>query len=459
MSRIYAVVDLETTGGIPRRDKITEIAIVKYDGQEIIEEYQSLVNPERSIPANITRITGITNDMVSDAPRFFEIAKEVIEFLEGTIFVAHNVRFDYQFLREEFKSLGFTFTKKNLCTVRLSRKAFPGLKSYSLGNLIRHFKIEVVHRHRAYDDAYATTILLSKIFAAQENNADVKTLVDKALKLTRLPDGLDPKVVAALPEACGVYYFMDSNGDVVYVGKSINISARAKQHFSKQTTKADKLFQKVAEISYKITGSELASLLLESKEIKKIQPEINRAQKTRAYNYTIIKELDASGYMTYKVMTRAKAKEPLSYYASRKAALSHIEQISGIYDLCLKVNGIDKSKNSCFQYEIQKCQGACIGEEPPYIYNERFIESELIVNKIFDNNFIVTEEGRAHNEKAVFLVEDGHYKGFGYINIEDAAFGIEEVKECIDYEAISPEADMILRQYIWSNESVEVIHF
>jgi len=143
--RLYAVVDLETTGGLPKRDKITEIAIILFDGKEIVEEYQSLVNPERSIPPSITRVTGITNDMVAEAPKFYEIAKKVIEMTEGAIFVAHNVRFDYQFLRYEFRSLGYTFTRRNLCTVRLSRKAFPQIKSYSLGNLIRYFHIKVEH--------------------------------------------------------------------------------------------------------------------------------------------------------------------------------------------------------------------------------------------------------------------------------------------------------------------------
>ena len=147
--KIYAIVDLETTGGLAKRDKITEIGIVLFDGKEVLETYQTLVNPGRSIPPEITRITNITNDMVADAPYFYEVAKRVVELTEGAIFVAHNVRFDYSFLKEEFASLGYTFTKRQLCTVRLSRKAFPGLKSYSLGNLIKHFKIEVSARHRA----------------------------------------------------------------------------------------------------------------------------------------------------------------------------------------------------------------------------------------------------------------------------------------------------------------------
>ena len=459
MDRKYAIVDLETTGGIPKRDKITEIAIIIYDGDKILNDFKSLVNPERSIPPNITRITGITNEMVETAPKFYEIAKEVLEVMEDTIFVAHNVRFDYQFLREEFKSLGYTFTKRNLCTVRLSRKAFPKLLSYSLGNLIRYFKIKVENRHRAYDDAYATTILLDKIFKQQEDSQGITDLVNASLKLTKLPKALNEDDIDDLPEECGVYYFRDSNDTVIYVGKSINIKKRIKQHFSKQTTKTDKLFQKVADISYEVTGSELASLLKESKEIKEIQPEINKIQKTKDYKYAIIKTSDKSGYFQYSVVKADKTEVALSYYGARKSALNHIEQIGEAFQLCLKINKIDKSKTSCFNYGVLKCQGACIGEEPPYLYNERFNESAVLVNRLFEENFVLLEEGRQLSEKAVFLVEGGHYRGFGYMDMADVVYGIEELKESVQYEALNPEADLILRNYMWSHDHVEIIHF
>lgn len=459
MKRKYAVIDLETTGGIPKRDKITEIAIIIFDGEKIVDEYQTLIDPQRSIPPNITRITGITNEMVEDAPKFYEVAKKVIELTEGAIFVAHNVRFDYQFLRHEFRSLGYTYTKRNLCTVRLSRKAFPFLKSYSLGNLIRYFGIEVENRHRAYDDAWATTILLQKIFNEQGDKKDVKQLVNASLQLTKLPAALKPEDIEALPEACGVYYFTDKKGFVVYIGKSINIKSRAKQHFSKQSLKTDKLFQKVANISYEVTGSELASLLKESKEIKEVQPEINRAQKTKHYNYAVVVGLDKSGYKMYKVVKADKTDEALSFYGSRKSALGHIEQIGEAFQLCHKINKVDRSKNTCFNYEVLKCQGACIGEEPPYLYNERFEESVPFVNRLFEENFVLTELGRTPDERAVFLVENGHYRGYGYVDVDDSHYGIEELKECIKYEAINPEADLILRNYMWSHEGLEVMHF
>ncbi len=459
MKRKYAVVDLETTGGIPKRDKITEIAIILFDGQKIIKEFQSLINPERSIPPNITRITGITNEMVVDAPKFFEVAKDVVELTEGAIFVAHNVRFDYHFLREEFKKLGFTFTRRNLCTVKLSRKAFPGLDSYSLGNLIRYFKIDVDNGHRAYDDAWATTIILEKIFKEQNTKKEINSLVTESIKLTKLPPSLTVQSIEDLPAKCGVYYFIDKGGQIIYIGKSINIQKRVKQHFSKHTSKADKLLNNVHEINFEITGSELLSLLKESKEIKEVHPIINKMQKTRHYKFAIVKSQDKSGYHKYQVVRADKTEEALSYYGSRKSAMSHITQIGEAFDLCHKINGIDKSKNSCFNYELDKCSGACIGDEFPISYNEKFDQNLIVVNRLFEENFILMEEGRSYGEKAVFLVEKGHYQGSGYISLEDSQYGIEELKECIDYENLNPEADLIIRNYIWSNPEIELSYF
>lgn len=457
--RRYAIVDLETTGGIPKRDRIIEIGIVVHDGSEIVDKYQTLVNPERSISREITRITGITTEMVQGAPKFYEVAKHVVEITEGCIFVAHNVRFDYQFLRAEFKSLGFTFSKRTLCTVKLSRKAFPRLSSYSLGSLIRYFKIDVENRHRAYDDAFATGIVLEKILEKQAYSSEDLDLISSGLDLTKLPEKLNPDTVASLPEDCGVYYFLGSSQEIIYIGKSKNIRTRVKQHFSKQTKKTDKLFLQVADISYEVTGSELAALLKESKEIKEVLPSVNRIQKTSDYKFAVQKATDKSGYEYYKVVSSAKAEKPLSYFGSRKSAHNHIVRITDVYGLCHKVNKLDKSKNTCFKYEVGKCNGACIGEELSYEYNERFTDSLVMMNRLFEENFLLIDEGIELGQRSVFLVEEGHYRGYGYVDEQDQDYGIEELKECIKYEGINPEADMILRNFMWSNPDLEVLFF
>ena len=212
-------------------------------------------------------------------------------------------------------------------------------------------------------------------------------------------------------------------------------------------------------MSYEVTGSELASLLKESKEIKDVQPEINRAQKNKVYNYAIVKGKDKTGYFRYEVVKGDKTDVPLSFFGSRKSALGHIEYVGEIYQLCHKVNRIDKSRNSCFGYEVGKGMGACIGDEPMIEYNERFAESEVLMNRLFEENFLILEEGRSPTERAVFLVEEGHYRGFGFVDGEDVGYGVEELKEAVKYEPVNPEADLILRNYLLSHEKLEVLHF
>ncbi|HMP30327.1 MAG TPA: exonuclease domain-containing protein, partial [Saprospiraceae bacterium] len=248
--KLYAVIDIETTGGLPKRDKITEIAIILYDGHKEVGSFTSLINPERSIPPEITRITGITSTMVQDAPKFYEIAKTIVEMTEGAIFVAHNVSFDYNFLREEFAHLGYTYSRKQLCTVKLARKAFPGLKSYALGALINHFGIEVNARHRAYDDTRATTIILDKILHKSDQSENVNHLINQGIRETRLPENFTVEDLHALPETPGVYYMYNNYHRVLYVGKSINIKKRIMQHFADNRRKTDRMLQEVKDIDY-----------------------------------------------------------------------------------------------------------------------------------------------------------------------------------------------------------------
>ncbi|MEL6943283.1 MAG: exonuclease domain-containing protein, partial [Bacteroidota bacterium] len=222
MDKRYAIIDIETTGGKASRHRITEIAIVLHDGTQILDTWQSLINPECYIPQGITELTGITQEMVQDAPKFYEVAKKVVEMTEKAIFVAHNVRFDYGFIREEFRRLGYAYSRRQLCTVRLSRKAFPGLRSYSLGKLIKHFDIEVDARHRAMADTMATVELFEKILRKEEGEDQVKDLVNLGIKEALLPQNINIDFLHQLPEACGVYYMHDKGGNLVYVGKSIN---------------------------------------------------------------------------------------------------------------------------------------------------------------------------------------------------------------------------------------------
>lgn len=444
-----------------RRDRITEVAIVLFDGVEIIDTFDTLINPERSIPREITRITGITDEMVSTAPKFYEVAKKIVEMTEGAIFVAHNVRFDYGFLRNEFEQLGYTFTKRQLCTVRLSRKVFPKLKSHSLGNLIKHFDIKVNARHRALDDAKATTILLQKILEQDYSEGSLKQIINEGIKESKLPKDISIDFLHSLPESAGVYYLHNSYNKVVYVGKSKNIKKRVMQHFSKSTQKAARMAQMVSDITFEETGSELIALLLESYEIKSLQPEINKASRSREYPYFIYHYIDTLGYINFNILKNnqknIKGKNVLSLYTSRLSAKGHLGNMAKQLSLCDKLVHIDEQDGPCFQYQLGACYGACCNKEAKEDYNERAEEGLHALKKLFNENFFLITEGRNLEERALILVENGHYKGYGYISTGDIRYGVEEMKEAIKYVPENPEANGIIRGYMEKEKGYKLI--
>jgi DNA polymerase III subunit epsilon len=458
----YAIVDIETTGGMPKRDKIIEIAIVIHDGVNIIDQYSSLVNPQRSIPYEITRITGIDNSMVTDAPKFYEIAKEIVLFTEGAIFVAHNVNFDYSFIREEFDKLGYTFSKRQLCTVKLSRKAFAGLHSYSLGNLIRHFDINVSARHRALDDALATAEIFGMIISKKQSSEDVNILINRGVKETKLPESISIERLHSLPESTGVYYFYDVYGTVIYVGKSINIRTRIMQHFGQINAKSEKLMRQTNDIDFVETGSELIALLLESEEIKTLNPQINKAQKTKLYPYCVYYIEDEKGFINFgtkKDGSKGKSAEKiLSYHGSLQSGKSTLSYVRELYALCeekLIIEGTREKK--CIYYSMKECLGACKDEEAVEAYNERASDAIIFLTKVFDNDFIIVTEGRNIDELGLVLIEDKLYKGYGYISKDEANMGIEEMKEAIESRYSSAEAAMIIIQYLKENKALKII--
>jgi len=458
--KIYAVIDIETTGGRSNRDRITEIAIIRHDGENILDSYQTLVNPEASIPYNITQITGITQEMVEDAPRFYEVAKKIVEMTNDSIFVAHNVRFDYNFIQQEFKRLGYTFSKRQLCTVRLSRKAFPGLPSYSLGNLIKYFKIKVNDRHRAYDDAFAAAKLLEMALNQDGSEEKISDLVDLGIKESQLPQNITLEKLHALPEACGVYYFHDKAGELIYIGKSINIKKRVMEHFANRTRKGEVLQKNVHDISFEITGSELVALLKESHEIKYHHPYVNRAQRARNFQHVIHQYTNDEGYLCldYKkpnAKERTKLKI-LRAYPTQTSARSKLNKLLEEFDLCQLYCNVSPASKPCFYYHLHRCTGACIGKETPEDYNLRVQEATETIAMDFEKDFIIIDKGPTDTALSVILIEDKQYKGFGFIEKEDANGGIEMLKDVVKPFKHNPEVVGIIQRFV-SAEKVERI--
>jgi len=460
MAKRYAIVDIETTGGRASRNKITEIAIVLHDGAQIIDSWSTLVNPECYIPYGITQLTGITQEMVQDAPKFYEVAKDIVEMTKGTIFVAHNVRFDYSFIREEFSRLGYTFSRRQLCTVRLCRKAFPGLRSYSLEHLIRHFNIKVKDRHRALADTMATVQVFEKILQKENAEATMTNMVNLGIKESLLPKNLTLEKLHALPESCGVYYFHDADGNLAYVGKSINIKKRVAEHFTKVTEKARKLQQHVHEISYELTGSELVALLLESHEIKYHRPYINRAQRRRNFPYVVHQYTNTAGYLCYGIAKPlAKDRKKLnivSEYPKAGNARAHLARVVEEYELCNRLCNLEKGQGVCFNYHLKKCYGACGTFETAEAYNERAMAALERLSTVFEEDFFIIDRGRTVQERTVVLVESGEYRGFGYVDAEEGQ-DFQQLRDAIKTYESNPEVKKIIRRYLVSSKTAKVM--
>lgn len=459
MSKRFAIVDIETTGGKPGPDRVTEIAIVIHDGEQIIDSFESLINPERSIPYGITQITGITNEMVADAPKFFEVAKQVVEMTQGAIFVAHNVSFDYNFIRYEFQQLGYVFRRRKLCTVRLSRKMFPGLRSYSLGNLIKHFNIQVTDRHRAMADVMATIEVLQKALN-KDDNAETDNMVNLGVSETRLPPNITLDQLHELPEACGVYYFYDENGDVIYVGKSINIKKRAMQHFAAETSKATKMQRVIHDISYELTGSELIALLLEATEIKSLSPRFNAALRNRNMNWCIHRYTNDAGYICFTLAKTTKKKalelDIVARFHRSAIAKSTMRSLIRRFELCACLCGTESSGESCFQYQIGQCAGTYLGNESPESYNEKAELATSAFERIFDYDMLLIDKGRTPQEQSVVLVENNQFGGFGYVEKEEAR-SIEDFKSAVKSYTHHADYLEIIQGFLKKGKSVKVV--
>ncbi len=448
---MYAVLDIETTGGSPATEKITEIAIFVFDGQRIIDEFSTLINPEKNIPYFITGLTGITNAMVANAPKFYEVARRIVEMTENLIVVGHNVNFDYGFIQQEFLRLGYEYTRDRLCTVKLSRKLLPGHKSYSLGTICERLNIGNSSRHRAAGDALATVELLS--YLLKINNGDCKVLADVASQTYKgLNSSFNCTIPATLLETTGVYYFHDEKGNVIYVGKSRSIRSSVMSHLTNNTSRrAIQMKEQLVNITFEHTGSELLALLLESYEIKRIKPIYNRAQGRTINQYGIYRVFDDMGYIRIHVAKNTSSKDALLFsFETKKEALDYIYKMVDVYKLCQKLAGVYDSSGACFHYEINQCNGACIGKEDPEIYNSRL--EEAIGSFTFDNkNLFIVDKGRSDEESAIVKIQNGKYMGFGFITGVVADFNVNVLNDCIQYYDDNRDTNQIIRSFLAQN--------
>ena len=453
---MYCILDIETTGGQFNEEGITEIAIYKFDGREVVDQFISLVNPEIPIQPFVVKLTGINNAMLRSAPKFFEVAKRIIEITSDCIIVAHNASFDYRILRTEFKRLGYDFQAKTLCTVELSKKLIPEQPSYSLGKLVRALGIPMADRHRASGDAMATTklfkMLLEKDVEKQILNDFIKHEIQKGIA----PKLLD--IIEKLPSKTGVYYIHNEKGNLIYIGKSRNIKKRINQHFTGTSTKSKKIQREVFTVTYEETGSELIALLKESEAIKINKPIFNRAQRKSIFEWALYTEKDNNGYLNLRLQKADGRKKEITSFTTLQEGKNALFRITEKYQLCQKLTGLYQTNSECFQYKIKECDGACMGKITYKEYNIRV--ANFIADNSFENqNMILIDRGRTLNERAAILIENGIYRGYTFYELNYQITNIDVLKTILIPMQHNRDAKTIIQGQIRKSKTLKVISF
>jgi DNA polymerase III subunit epsilon len=456
---MYAIVDIETTGGYAENHRITEIAIVHHDGLQAGKTYRTLINPQRAIPSYITGLTGITNEMVMAAPRFEDVAQDIYAMLAGHVFVAHNAHFDYSFIKKEFEQVGIAWQTKKLCTVRLSRKILPGLKSYSLGSISESLGITIANRHRAGGDADATVQVFDFLL-----KRDTEGHIAKALKRnsgeTILPPNLPKEDFDRLPAKPGVYYFLNARGSVIYVGKATNIKKRIAGHFSGDAREWSRqnIRQEIHHIRYELTGNDMIALIFESQEIRRLWPKYNQAQKHRVEEWGVYTYEDRNGYVRFSVNIVMRGSQPLVRLSSKGDAWNYLWEKVHAFQLCPKLCGLQSAKGLCFQHQTGECRGACQGIESAKKYNKRvFVMLEGLREK--GESMMIIGKGRTHAEQSLILIKEGSYYGHGFTQKQTSISNFHEAQQLVRTGVETPTVHNLINSYLANPKENEVLVF
>ena len=392
--------------------------------------------------------------MLRNAPKFYEVAKRIVEITEDCILVAHNSSFDYRILKTEFKRLGFPFKRKTLCTVELSQQLIPDMPSYSLGKLARSLGIAVSDRHRADGDAKATVKLFKMLLSKDSKKGIIKASV-KVEQRSKLSRNLR-NIIDELPPVTGVYYIHNEEGNIIYIGKSSNIKKRVTQHFTNSSSKSRKIQALVYAVSYEETGSELVALLKESEEIKKNKPLFNRALRKTIFTHALYHFTDKNGYINLTIDRANRQEPPITTFANRQSAKLFMSSIVDKFGLCQKLTGMYKTNTSCFKYEVKECNGACILEETPDDYNKK-VSALINVHSYENKNMLIIDRGRDVDEKSAILIEDGIFKGLGFFDLNHQINNLDILRSLITPMENNKDAQHIIQSYMRRNKRLKVV--
>jgi DNA polymerase-3 subunit epsilon len=416
LQTMYAIVDIETTGGYAAANDITEVAIILHDGQQVTEVYETLVKPSVPIPYFIQSLTGIHPAMVENAPGFHEVAAVILEKLQGRVFIAHNVNFDYSFLKHHLASHGFDLAAQKLCTVRLARKVFPGLPSYSLGNLCRHFNIPLYNRHRAGGDAQATAKLFDHILA-NDGVTHIREFLKRNSREQCLPPHLPKEQIEQLPYTPGVYYFHNEKGKVIYVGKAKNIRYRVSSHFTHNGAgrQRQEFLRNIHSITYQNCGTELMAFILENIEIRKYWPRYNSSLKQYTPSFGLYVYEDQNGCRRLVIEKKNTNLKPIYTFNTIIEGTRLLNELTARFSLTRDPN------------------------EDVTVYNDRVEQAIDYLDRLLPT-FAVVDDRYDADGRSCILIEKGQFYGMGYMPSDAAVYSAEELKT---YVQRYPENDYI----------------
>lgn len=453
---MYSIIDVETTGGKFNEEGITEVAIYRFDGHEIVDQFASLINPEQPIQPFVVKLTGINNKMLVNAPKFYEVAKRILEIIDGTVLVAHNANFDHRMLRLEFDRLGYDFDMQTLCTVELAQQLMPEQESFSLGKLVKSLGIPITDRHRATGDALAT-VKLFKLLLNKDTSKDILKQSLKSFPKSKVSPNLK-SILEKVPASTGLYYLYENNDDLIYIGRSRNIKKNLTQHFTSERRRSVEMTALVHDVKFEKTGSDLIAMLKESVEIKKHWPRFNKKSKKSIYSHGLFVHEDECGYLNLNIRSARRDPNYVTSFSSSKSGKSFVESMLKEHHLCRQLVGLEKNtQGSCINYD-GLCSGACIQKESPEDYNLR-VQELLDDHNFVSANRILVDRGREATERSVVLIENGIVKGYGFVDLQIQFTDPKMLRNIITEIPEDPDYRHIVQSYLRHRRVNRIINF
>ncbi|MCC6600712.1 MAG: GIY-YIG nuclease family protein [Crocinitomicaceae bacterium] len=442
---LFAITDIETTGSYASGNSITEIAICLHDGHNVLHSFSSLVNPGIPVPRFISTLTGITDEMLRDAPAFSEIACEVYRLLSDAVFVAHNVNFDHSFIKAELETLGYRWRPKKLCTARFARKAFPGLRSYGLAHLCRELNIVNRSPHRALGDTLATVELFERSLQTAGEEM-LMQMISQRNSDAFLPNHISEDEYHSLPEKVGVYYFYDNRGKPIYIGKAVNIKKRVHSHFrdAQGNKRLQDFLREIHRIDFHLTGNELIALLMEDAEIRKYWPRYNSAQKKKANKFSVFEYIDQRGYLRLGINKVSTSISPVKTFTSIHIAQRWVKKLGEENSIDMRLLGFPGTSDDMLPAKE--------------VHNE-LLANVLSSYKTGAGNFIFYSTGRKEGEYAFVLVKEGELRGFGYIPGEVQISSPDILENWLQRVPPSETNTSVMRSFIENPRNLRLIKF